>query len=170
MSELIVLVDKDDKELGYIEKMKAHEKEGVLHRAFSIFIVNSNNEMLIQQRSELKPLWGLFWANSCCSHPRKEEKLSEAIHRRLQEELGFDCELKELFTFIYQANFNNKGSEHELDHIFLGKYDKEVNVNLDEVKDWKWINISELEEDVKKNPDKYTPWFKIALPRVIKAL
>jgi isopentenyl-diphosphate delta-isomerase len=166
--EMLILVDENDNEIGYEEKVACHLGEGKLHRAFSIFIFNDKNEMLIQKRSDEKMLWPGYWANSCCSHPRKGESLEGATHRRLKEELGFDCELKEIFSFNYHAKFKNIGSEKEIDHVFIGRYNGPVKPNPKEVKDWKWIGIEELKNDIKENSEKYAPWFKIALERVLE--
>ena len=168
--EILILVDEEDNEIGYEEKVACHLGEGKLHRAFSIFIFNDKNELLIQKRSDKKMLWGGFWTNSCCSHPRKGESLEEATHRRLKEELGFDCKLKQIFKFPYHAKFRDIGSEREIDHVFVGRYSGVVNPNPEEVSDWKWISIEDLKRDVEENSDKYTPWFKIALGRVIDCI
>jgi len=169
MSEDVIIVDENDNEVGIEEKMEAH-KEGRLHRAFSIFIFNSNGELLIQKRSRSKYHSGGLWSNTCCSHPKPGESIEDAAHRRLREEMGFDCDLKEVFHFIYRANLNNGLTEYELDHVFIGKYDGEVNPNPSEVEDWRWININDLKKDMEQNPNKYTVWFKIALDRVISLI
>jgi len=165
--QLVVLVDENDKEIGVEEKIKAH-REGRLHRAFSIFIFNSKGEMLLQQRARHKYHCGGLWTNACCSHPRPGESLNDAVHRRLKEEMGFDCELKEIFSFIYYVEFDNGLKEHEFDHVFIGLFDGEVKPNPDEVQDFKWVKIEELVKDIASNPDKYTYWFKLALPRVLE--
>ncbi len=159
MAEYIISVDNLDKETGYIEKMEAHEK-GVLHRAFSILIFNSNNQLLLQRRSLGKYHSPGLWTNTCCSHPRYGENLEDAIHRRLKEEMGFSCDLKEVFSFIYKVEFDNGLFENEYDHVFIGKYDGEIVANKDEVEDFKWIDINELKADIKDNPQLYTYWFK----------
>lgn len=169
MDELIILVDEQDNEIGFIEKMKAHETEQ-LHRAFSIFIFNSKGEMLLQQRADSKYHSGGLWTNACCSHPRKGESLEQATHRRLSEELGFDCPLKPAFTFIYKAELDKGLTEHELDHVFIGTYDGAIQPNPDEVKSVKWMLPDELQRDLKTNPNNYTVWFKIAFERVLTFL
>ncbi|MEM1545600.1 MAG: isopentenyl-diphosphate Delta-isomerase [Candidatus Methanomethylicia archaeon] len=169
MNEEVVLVDEDDNEIGVEEKIKAH-KEGKLHRAFSIFIFNSRGEMLLQKRARNKYHSGGLWSNACCSHPKPGESLEQAVHRRLKEEMGFDCDLKRVFYFIYKADLNNEFTEYELDHVFIGKYDGEINPNRNEVEDWKWISINDLKEDIKQNPNKYTVWFKIVLDKVISLI
>jgi len=166
MSEKVILVDENDREIGVEEKIKAHE-DGKLHRAFSIFIFNSKGEMLLQRRAKHKYHSGGLWSNACCSHPRPNESLEDAIHRRLKEEMGFDCKLKKAFHFIYEVYLDNGLKEHEFDHVFIGVYGGDVNLNLDEVMDFKWICIEKLLEDIQKNGEKYTPWFKIALKRVL---
>jgi isopentenyl-diphosphate delta-isomerase len=167
--DLLILVDSEDNVLGYEEKEACHDGGGKLHRAFSIFIYNSNGEMLIHKRAPGKMLWGGFWTNSCCSHPRKGEEYLEAAHRRLVEELGFDTELKPLFKFQYQAKFDESGSENELDQVFVGTYDGAVKPNPDEIAEYKFILPQDLLKDIEENPDKYTPWFKLSLGRVIEA-
>jgi isopentenyl-diphosphate delta-isomerase len=169
MSEDVIIVDENDNEVGVKEKMEAH-KEGRLHRAFSIFIFNSKGELLIQKRSRSKYHSGGLWSNTCCSHPKPGESIGDAAHRRLREEMGFDCDLKEVFHFIYRANLNNELTEYELDHVFIGRYDGEVNPNPSEVEDWKWVNINDLKKDMEQNPNKYTVWFKIALNRVVSLI
>lgn len=169
MSELVILVDENDKEIGTGEKMKTH-KEGKLHRAFSIFIFNSKGEMLLQKRAKSKYHSGGLWSNACCSHPRPGEELEQAAHRRLKEEMGFDCELQKAFHFVYKTNLDNDLTEHEFDHVFIGEYDGEVEINPNEAEDFKWVIIDSLKEDVEKNPENYTVWFKIALREVLKFL
>lgn len=164
--EMLILVDEKDVQTGTCEKMEVHRK-GLLHRAFSIFVFNSKDELMLQRRAKTKYHTPGLWTNTCCSHPRDGEKLEEAVHRRLKEEMGFDCDLKEEFSFIYRAQFDNDLVEHEFDHVFIGKYDNEPNPNPGEADNWKWINIEELKKDIKENPDNYTPWFKIAVEELI---
>lgn len=165
MEERIILVDETDKDIGTEEKMEAH-KAGKLHRAFSIFTFNSQREMLLQKRAKDKYHSGGLWTNTCCSHPRSGETLEEAVHRRLREEMGFDCDLKEMFHFIYKTKVGNL-VEHELDHVFVGKYDGEVNPNPREVEDYTWAAVEPLREEVKKHPESYTEWFKIAFEKTV---
>ncbi|OPX94097.1 MAG: Isopentenyl-diphosphate Delta-isomerase [Syntrophorhabdus sp. PtaB.Bin006] len=167
MDELI-LVDAKDNDIGYAEKESCHIIPTKLHRAFSIFILDSTGAMLIHKRSPVKKTWPDFWSNSCCSHPRKGEDLPDAVARRLQEELGFACPLQHLFRFTYKSNYDNEYGEHEIDHVFIGQYDGEVRPNPDEIADFKFITVKELSQDVEVHPEKYTPWFKKALPRVIR--
>jgi len=165
MGEFVVLVDEKDNEVGTMDKLKAHE-EGLLHRAFSILVFNSRNELLLQQRAKSKYHCGGLWTNTCCSHPRQGEPLEQAIHRRLKEEMGFDCQLKEEFSFIYKATFDNGLTEHELDHVFIGHYDADPVINKDEVEAFKWISLPDLREDMLANPEKYTPWFITIIERL----
>ncbi|MBI3190770.1 isopentenyl-diphosphate Delta-isomerase [archaeon] len=163
----VILVDENDKETGLMEKMEAH-KQAKLHRAFSVFIFNSKNDMLLQKRALDKYHCAGLWTNACCSHPNPGEDTEAAAHRRLEEEMGFDTYLNEAFSFIYKAPFDNGLTEHEFDHCFVGFYEGKIKPDPDEVCDWKFISLSNLLEDVKKHPEKYTPWFKIALPRIAK--
>jgi isopentenyl-diphosphate Delta-isomerase len=169
MSERIILVDDHDRPLGPAEKLEAHKGHGTLHRAFSIFIFNGKGEMLLQLRAKKKYHFGGLWTNACCSHPRWGEELAEAVHRRLKDECGFDTELREAFTFIYQADWDDSVGEHEFDHVFVGRYDGLVPGNPEEADAWKWVSPAWLREDVLKHPAQYTPWFKLALERVLAA-
>lgn len=164
MVENIIVVDKFDKEIGSIEKMEAHHK-GILHRAFSILVFNKKNELLLQKRDKGKYHSPGLWTNTCCSHPRFGESLEQAVNRRLKEEMGFTCELKEVFSFIYKAELENKLTENEFDHVFMGIYDGEVEINKDEVEDYKWISIEEVKVDMENNPEQYTYWFKVLFHR-----
>lgn len=166
MEEKIILVDRDDLELGSIEKMEAHVK-GMIHRAFSIFIFNEKGEMMIQKRASHKYHSGGLWTNTCCSHPNWGETLEDAVNRRLQEEMGFGCELKEVKSFLYYAELDNNLIEHELDHIFIGNYDREPVINKSEVEDWKWVNIKDLKKEILEEPEKFTYWFKFAMEEVL---
>jgi len=161
MNEMVILVDENDKEIGIEEKMKAHQG-GKLHRCFSIFIFNPNGEMLLQRRANSKYHSGGLWTNACCSHPRPGENIEQAANRRLKEELGFDCELKELSNFIYKVKLDHGLTEHEFDHVLIGKYDGEIRPNKNEVSEIMWISIDDLKEEIKKHPEKFTEWFKIA--------
>ncbi len=163
--EQVILVDKDDKQVGVEEKIKAH-KEGKLHRAFSVFVLNSKGELMLQRRSDNKYHSGGLWTNTCCSHPRPGEPIQNAAKRRLQEEMGFSCDLKRLYSFIYKTDFDNGLMEHELDHVFVGTFDGEPEVNPEEVSEWKWIGVKELLEDMKNNPKNYTFWFKVIMKKV----
>lgn len=158
--ERVILVNKADEELGTMPKMEAHEK-ALLHRAFSVFIMNQKGETMLQQRAAHKYHSPLLWTNTCCSHQRTGETNVEAGQRRLQEEMGFRTQLKELFSFIYKAPFDNGLTEHELDHVMIGYFDEDPVFNKDEVADWKWMFPEAIKDDISKNPDLYTAWFKI---------
>ncbi|RLI98564.1 MAG: isopentenyl-diphosphate delta-isomerase [Candidatus Aenigmatarchaeota archaeon] len=166
--ERVILVDEDDNEKGTEEKMKAHEGGGRLHRAFSIFIFNDNGEMLLQKRASSKYHCGGLWTNTCCSHPRPGESLEEAAHRKLKQEMGFDTGLEEVVSFVYRASFENGLTEHELDHVFVGRYKGDPELNPEEAEDFRWMKPQDVKKDVEENPDKYTPWFKIILNKVIE--
>ena len=158
--EHVILVNEKDEPIGLMPKMEAHEK-AVLHRAFSVFILNSKNEIMLQQRAAHKYHSPLLWTNTCCSHQREGETNIIAGSRRLREEMGFKAELKELFSFIYKAPFDNGLTEHELDHVMIGYYDGEPELNPDEAENWKWMAIEDVKEDMKLRPEIYTVWFRI---------
>jgi len=164
----IVLVDANDRVSGFKEKFATHKIPVPLHRAISIVIFNiKGDRMLITKRAESKPTWGYFWTNAVCSHPYPEETYQQAAERRLYEELGFKTKLEEVFNFIYEAKMSNKiWGEHELDHTFVGYYDGAISPNPEEVAGYEWKGIADLKKDLKKNPKKYTPWFKIILEKV----
>lgn len=155
----VILVNKNNRKIGEMEKMEAHQK-GLLHRAFSIFVFNNNKQLLLQQRNPKKYHSGGLWTNTVCSHPAPGEKYSQAVHRRLMEEMGFDCSLKKLGCFIYKAKFNNGLTEHEYDCIFAGKYNGHCKPNSEEISDFCWLSLNEIQVDIKNNPDNYTFWFK----------
>lgn len=163
--EFVVLVDEQDNAIGKMEKQQAHV-EGALHRAFSIFIFNSEKKLLLQKRASSKYHCGGLWTNTCCSHPRENESLQDAANRRLQEEMGMNCELKPIFSFVYKAEFENGLIEHEFDHVFFGETNQIPELNLDEVEEFKYIGVDELQAEVKDKPESFTPWFLIALDRV----
>ena len=158
--EQVILVNENDEQIGLMPKMEAHEK-AVLHRAFSVFIFNSNNELMLQQRAAHKYHSPLLWTNTCCSHQRDGETNIEAGTRRLQEEMGFTTSLKETTSFIYKAPFDNGLTEHELDHIMIGYYEQAPVINPDEVEDWKWMPLENVRTDIAAQPELYTVWFKI---------
>ncbi len=158
--EKVILVNEKDEKIGLMPKQEAHEK-GRLHRAFSVFIFNDNNELMLQQRALHKYHSPGLWTNTCCSHQRDGETTLEAGKRRLQEEMGFSVELKETTSFIYKAPFDNGLTEHELDHILIGTFNSEPEINKDEVAAYKWMPIEEVKSDISKNPQLYTAWFKI---------
>ena len=165
IEEQVILVNEQDEPIGLMNKMEAHEK-AVLHRAFSVFILNDKNEVMLQQRAHHKYHSPLLWTNTCCSHQRAGETNIEAGKRRLFEEMGFQTELKELFHFIYKAPFDNGLTEHELDHVMIGYYNEAPIINLDEVESWKWLTIEAIKDDMIENPDAYTVWFKIIFDEV----
>ena len=165
VKQQVVLVDKNNRKIGVEEKIKAH-KEGKLHRAFSIFIFNSNGKLLIQQRAKTKYHSGGLWSNTVCSHPKPDETYLQATHRRLKEEMGFDCKLKKLFCFIYNTGFQNGLIENEYDCVFVGKFDGEPKPNHKEIMNHKWISLNELKKDIISYPNKYSVWLKIALNRI----
>lgn len=169
MTEKVVLVDKNNKEIGLEEKMKAHI-DGKLHRAFSVFIFNSKKELLLQRRAKSKYHCGGLWTNTCCSHPRPNESLRRAVYRRLKEEMGFHCSLREIFSFMYKATLGKNLYEHEYDHVFIGNYDGTPKLNLEEADDWKWVPLDELKKDIARNAEKYTPWFRIILEKYLDKL
>jgi isopentenyl-diphosphate delta-isomerase len=158
--ELVVLVNIEDKQLGVMEKQEAHLK-GVLHRAISVFIFNSKAELLLQQRADGKYHSAGLWTNTCCSHPRPGEQVHDAGTRRLQEEMGLKCDLKKIFTFVYKAKLDNKITEYEFDHVFMGMTDDEPVPDPHEVGAWKYMSTAQLAKDLKRNPEQYTEWFKI---------
>lgn len=158
--EYVILVNEQDEVIGQMEKMEAHEK-AILHRAFSVFILNDKNEIMLQQRAHSKYHSPLLWTNTCCSHQRINESNIQAGKRRLKEEMGFETELKELFHFIYKAPFDNGLTEHELDHVMIGYFHDEPVINSEEVESWKWMAIGDIRQDMQENPDQYTIWFKI---------
>ena len=166
--EKVILVDENGKEIDVEEKLAAHQNGGKLHRAFSIFVFNSKGETLLQKRAKEKYHSALLWTNTCCSHPRPGKSLIEACHRRLKEEMGFDCDLEEKFSFVYRVNFENGISENEFDHVFFGRFDGQPHPDLKEVSEWKWVAPEELKEDIKKNPEKYSYWLKISLNKVLE--
>lgn len=166
-SEKLILVDDHDNETGYRSKAECHDGDGILHRAFSVFIFNSGRELLLQQRAGDKRLWPLFWSNSCCSHPRQGERIESAALRRTEEELGIRTDLKFLFKFKYQARFRDEGSEHELCSVFIGKSDQQPAVNETEIADWKYIPVSWVGSELSEHPEIYSPWFKMEWERIM---
>ena len=158
--ENVILVDEQDQQIGLMPKLEAHEK-AILHRAFSVFVLNDKNEVMLQQRAHQKYHSPLLWTNTCCSHQREGETNIEAGTRRLQEEMGFVTELRELFHFIYKAPFDNGLTEHEFDHVMIGRYNGAPEINPEEVETWKWMAIDDIKNDMRVNPQHYTVWFKI---------
>lgn len=160
VEEKVILVNEKDEQIGLMPKMEAHEK-ALLHRAFSVFVFNDDNELMLQQRALNKYHSPGLWTNTCCSHQREGESNLDAGKRRLQEEMGFETELEEKTSFIYKAPFDNGLTEHELDHIMVGTYNKEPNINKSEVVAWKWMPLEAVKTDISQQPEIYTAWFKI---------
>ena len=165
--EKLILVNEKDEQIGLMPKMEAHEK-ALLHRAFSVFVFNEQNELMIQQRAFGKYHSPGLWTNTCCSHQREGESNVEAGKRRLQEEMGFSTELKDTVSFIYKAPFDNGLTEHEFDHILVGYYEGEPNLNPEEVNAWRWMSLEDLKLDMEKQPQLYTEWFKIIFENYYK--
>ena len=160
MEEQVILVNEKDEPIGLMGKMEAHEK-GLLHRAFSVFVFNSKQEVLLQQRAACKYHSPNLWTNTCCSHPRAGETNQQAGERRLQEEMGLQVPLQEVFSFIYKAPFDNGLTEHEYDHVLVGYSDAQPQINPEEVTSWKWLSLEAIKEDILQAPEQYTAWFKI---------
>jgi len=160
--EKIILVDEFDIEIGTMEKMEAHRR-GVLHRAFSVMLFNSNGELLLQKRARNKYHSGGLWTNTCCSHPLPQETIEEAAKRRLKQEMGIDLQPTFAFKFIYKSNLDKNLIEHEYDHVFTGVFDGIPEINEDEVEDWKFMDLESLRKDINLFPDTYTAWFKIII-------
>lgn len=158
--EQVILVDEQDQPIGLMEKQAAH-LEPHLHRAFSVFVFNSKGELLLQQRAFSKYHSPGLWTNTCCSHPREGETVMDAATRRLKEEMGMKCELREVYTFIYMAPVGQGLTEHEFDHVLIGQTDQTPCINTDEVASWKYTNLDDLEKDIQLQPELYTEWFKI---------
>lgn len=166
----IVLVNEKDKIIGYQDKIKAHKNPVSLHRAISVVIYDDDGKkMLLHKRATSKSTWPLFWTNACCTHPLKGENYKAAAERRLKEEMGFSTPLKQAFKFIYKAKYDGIWGEHELDTVFIGNYKGEIKPNPEEVESYKWVEIGKLVSDIKKNSEKYTPWFKIILEKLEKS-
>ncbi|WP_339656828.1 isopentenyl-diphosphate Delta-isomerase [uncultured Maribacter sp.] len=167
--EEVILVNQENEQIGTMPKMEAHEK-ALLHRAFSVFIVNDGGEIMLQQRAASKYHSPLLWTNTCCSHQRVGESNLDAGKRRLQEEMGFEAELKELFSFIYKAPFDNGLTEHEYDHVMIGNFNAEPKINPEEVEAWKWMSPELVKKDIADNPEEYTVWFKIIFEKFFRHL
>ena len=168
MIEKVILVDKNDNEVGTMEKQEAHVK-GLLHRAFSVFIFNDKNELLLQRRAVNKYHSGGLWTNTCCSHPRQNEKTKDAAKRRLLEEMGMRSTLKKQFDFIYKAKLDNNLYEHEFDHVFFGFTNDLPIINPEEVEDYTYKTLEDIGNEMKTIPDKYTEWFKICFREVVNS-
>jgi isopentenyl-diphosphate delta-isomerase len=167
--EKVILVNQKDESIGLMPKMEAHEK-GLLHRAFSVFIFNEKKELMIQQRALSKYHSPGLWTNTCCSHQREGESNIEAGKRRLQEEMGFTTELEDTISFIYKAPFDNGLTEHEFDHILVGNYNEEPQLNPEEAESWKWMELEDVAKDMVDNPSIYTEWFKIIFEKYYQSI
>lgn len=167
MGEQVILVDEQDRELGTQEKIRAH-RDASLHRAFSVFLLNSAGEMLLQRRAAGKYHSGGLWTNACCSHPRPGESTPAAAARRLREEMGIACPLEEAFAFLYRAELDGGLSEHEYDHVFLGRTDALPVPDEAEVEGWRWVDTRELVDDLRERPERYTAWFRIAIEEMLE--
>ncbi|MEX2125059.1 MAG: isopentenyl-diphosphate Delta-isomerase [Woeseia sp.] len=165
-SEQLILVDKNDVEIGYLDKSSCHDAGGILHRAFSLFIFDRDGRLLMQRRSASKRLWPLYWSNSCCSHPRRGESMEEATERRLQDELNIEAELEFVYKFTYQADFGDLGAEHELCWVLLGRTCDAIVANTNEIAATRSLNAAELQQELDVNPEDFTPWFKLEWQRL----
>ena len=163
--EQVVLVDEDDREVGVAPKLDAHVR-GVLHRAFSVFVLNARGELLLQRRADAKYHSGGLWTNTCCGHPRPGEPVADAARRRLAEEMGFDCALASLGSFVYRAEVGPL-TEHELDHVFIGHHERDPSPDPDEVADWRWQDVDATIAEARAHPDRFTPWFALALEELL---
>jgi isopentenyl-diphosphate delta-isomerase len=164
----LILVDDADQELGHLSKAECHRGSGVLHRAFSLFIFDAHDHLLLQRRSEAKPLWPMYWSNSCCSHPRRGESMQAATHRRLFEELGLHCPLRFLFKFRYQAQFDHTAAEHELCSVFFGRSAEPVCADPREIAEWRWISQADLRRELASSGEHFTPWFMLEWARIAR--
>ena len=165
----VILVDENDRQVGVEEKLSAHQKGAKLHRAISVFVFNGKGETLLQRRALGKYHSKGKWANSCCSHPMPGEVVADAARRRLGEEMGFECPLTEVFSFLYRADVGDGLVEHEYDHVFFGRYDGRVVANGDEVMDYRWVSLRQLTEEVAARPGEFAPWLRICLDKVVKS-
>jgi isopentenyl-diphosphate delta-isomerase len=169
ITDPVILVDDRDNETGIAGKLEAHRK-GLLHRAFSVFVFNSKGELMLQKRADAKYHSGGLWSNTCCSHPFPGESSAAAAHRRLMEEMGFSTDLIECFSFIYKEKLDNDLTEHEYDHVFIGRTENAPSPNPQEVQDWKWMNMDELKQELDNNSPAYTVWLRIVFERVYEYL
>ena len=167
-SDLLILVNDRDEVQGSLPKAECHEGDGVLHRAFSIFVFNSAGEVLLQRRSEQKHLWPLYWSNSCCSHPRSGETTEDAVHRRLMQELGISTPLEWLYEFIYKAHYREVGTEHEYCSVWMGVSDEPATANKNEIAAWRYVQPRDLQVELESQADTFTPWMKLEWNRICK--
>jgi len=168
MIEEVILVDENDTPIGTCEKMAAHQNGGRLHRCISIFVFSEKGEMLLQRRAKDKYHCGGQWSNTCCSHPRPGEDVKDAAHRRLKEEMGFECPLTEIYHFTYRTEFKNGLTEHEYDHVFVGVWDGTPKINPEEADDWKYVSPEAIRQDMRAHPERYTSWFRISFEDVVR--
>jgi len=166
----VILVNENDEQIGTMEKIQAHV-EGKLHRAFSIFVINNNSEILLQKRAKGKYHSAGLWSNSCCSHPKPNENITDASIRRLKEELGISVSsVKQLYSFIYKAEFENNLIEYELDHVLITNYNGVPEINIEEISDWHYYSIKKIKSMVEEAPENFTVWLKLILPEIDKYL
>jgi isopentenyl-diphosphate delta-isomerase len=165
-SEQLVVVDEHDRVIGHATKSACHDGQGLLHRAFSLFVFDSAGHLLLQQRSRNKRLWPGYWSNSCCSHPRRGESMEEAIQRRLSEELGFNCPLRFLYKFEYRAAFGSEGTEHELCSVYAGSMDSALRPNENEIAACRWVAPKEFDHEIAREPERFTPWLRMEWRRL----
>ena len=157
----LVLVDAEDREIGVADKLQCHVADGLLHRAFSVFVYGTDGRVLLQQRSAAKPLWPMYWSNACCGHPLPGENVAAAAERRTHEELGISCQARFLYKFIYQARYSASYSENELCHVFKSDYDGELAPDPAEIAALRWIAPDELTREIERHPERFTPWMKL---------
>jgi len=169
INDPVILVDEKDNETGTAGKLEAHRK-GLLHRAFSVFVFNSKGELMLQRRADSKYHSGGLWSNTCCSHPFPGESAATGAHRRLKEEMGFNTDLSECFSFIYKEKLDNDLIEHEFDHVFIGRSEGPPMLNPQEVQDWKWMSMDELKKELEETPSTYTVWLRIVFNKVLEHL
>ena len=165
-SEELILVNADDEPIGHDNKANCHDGHGILHRAFSLFVFNPRGELLLQQRSQGKRLWPGYWANTCCSHPRLGESMEQATARRLDEEMGMRCDMRYVFKFEYQADYEDLGAEHELCWVYVGQTDASVHANASEVEAWRFVSAEALDAEIAAHPERFTPWLKMEWQRL----
>ena len=164
--EPLILVDSNDREIGFLDKTACHDGGGVLHRAFSLFIFNPAGKLLLQRRASGKRLWPSFWSNSCCSHPRQGEAMDEAVQRRMGQELGLHAPVSFVYKFEYQAKFGTQGTEHELCWVYVGQTSQNPTINTTEIDEWRWISADDLDAELAATQDQFTPWFKLEWQRL----
>ncbi len=167
-AESLILVDADDQPIGKLSKANAHDGDGILHRAFSVFLFNEDGDLLLQRRSSGKRLWPGYWSNTCCSHPRVGESLEVATRRRLDDELNLTADLEHVYRFQYQANFKDLGAENELCHVFLGRCGDSISPNRSEISEIRFLPARDVAGELDRRPDDYTPWFKLEWKRLVE--